>query len=163
MAEGQRSLLAPWLGGASSAPAATGNGGQRSMLAPWMGGASGGGIAPTTNGGVRSLFAFWMGGAGAGVAYVPPTGGGIEAGYALWSRARRRELEELEAAERRVIEELATQPAAEIKSAFALAGLLYRDEYADLLAFQRWELKRLEQIRLEEEAIVMTMFALLSR
>ena len=40
MAGGTRSLLAPWIGGASGPQAAEGNAGFTSLLAPWIGGAS---------------------------------------------------------------------------------------------------------------------------
>lgn len=165
MAEGQRSLLAPWLGGASSRPGAASNGGQRSMLAPWMGGASSGGIAPTTNGGVRSLFAFWMGGAASfGVPDQQATPGRIQHDFAAYVCRKRREIEELEEEAQRVIAERATAnvrvDAAADKRAFVRAGLAYRDIYAELLAAER-EIQR--QYLLEEEAIAMMMIALLSR
>ena len=41
-----RSLLAPWLGGASAPAAATAQAGIRSFLAPWLGGASASPVAP---------------------------------------------------------------------------------------------------------------------
>lgn len=69
---GVTSLLAPWAGGAGSAPAAPGgNGGITSLLAPWAGGASAPPVAPGGNGGYVSLLAPWMGGA-SGQAFVPP-------------------------------------------------------------------------------------------
>ena len=43
----------------------------RSMLAPWIGGASAP-QAPTTTGGTRSMLAFWMGGA-CSLGTTPPT------------------------------------------------------------------------------------------
>lgn len=69
---GFRSAL-PLLG-LSSAPSST-QGGVRSLLAPWVGGASAP-SAPATQGGYRSLLGFWIGGASAGSAPTPPTPGG---------------------------------------------------------------------------------------
>ena len=61
--------------------------GYRSLLAPWIGGAS----APQTGNGYRSLFAFWMGG-GAALAFVPPTpGDGVFGGRKL--RIRKQDLQ----------------------------------------------------------------------
>ena len=71
---GYKSLLAFWVGGASSVTPTT-TGGVKSLLAPWVGGAA---VSPTiTTAGFRSLFGFWAGGAFA-VAVVPssPSGGG---------------------------------------------------------------------------------------
>lgn len=73
------SLLAYWIGGASSQPGAAASGSVRSLLAPWIGGASSPAGAPATNGGFRSLLAFWAGGAtsGIGIPPAPVQGGGI--------------------------------------------------------------------------------------
>lgn len=62
MADGTRSLLAPWMGGAGNGPATTFQG-YRSVHAFWMGG---GATASTPAGatGRRGMLAFWMGGAG---------------------------------------------------------------------------------------------------
>lgn len=68
MAGGYKSLLAPWIGGASANPAAA-VGGVRSLLAPWIGGAAASATAQT--GGRRSLLAFWMGGATSGIVVSP--------------------------------------------------------------------------------------------
>jgi hypothetical protein len=79
--------------------------------------------------------------------------------FADYVRRKQRELEELEEDERRVIaERAAVKPTKRIVAAdmraFKAAGLQYRNQYAELLAFERQ--------RLEEEAIVMTMIAALS-
>jgi hypothetical protein len=61
VARGNRSLLAPWIGGASK-PHAAATQGNRSLLAPWIGGAAKPHVTATQ--GSRSLFAPWIGGAG---------------------------------------------------------------------------------------------------
>ena len=76
MSAGTRSLLAPWIGGASAAASAAG---RRSHLAPWIGGAS---AATVTRAGVRSLLAPWAGGAAAGIA--PASSGGYRGLLAFW-------------------------------------------------------------------------------
>lgn len=58
-----------------SGTASTTQGGYRSLLAPWVGGASAP-SAPATQGGYRGLLGFWIGGASAGSAPTPPTPGG---------------------------------------------------------------------------------------
>jgi hypothetical protein len=62
MASGFRSLVAYWLGGASSPPAPASTEGIRSLLAFWLGGASSAAAIAAT-GGFRSPMAFWIGGA----------------------------------------------------------------------------------------------------
>lgn len=65
---GYRGLLAPWIGGASSAPEAA-DAGFKGLLAPWIGGAA----SPSAdNSGYRSLLAFWAGGA-CNAGSIPPT------------------------------------------------------------------------------------------
>jgi len=61
------------MGGGSSGSAPTADTGVRSLLAPWMGGASSSGSAPTADTGVRSLLAFWTGGASSLGGIIPPT------------------------------------------------------------------------------------------
>jgi hypothetical protein len=70
----------------------------RSLLAPWIGGAS----APQVTPGVRSMLAFWMGGAVIGAAIQPPAPPPVDySGAFLWrpaaddSRQALREDEEL--------------------------------------------------------------------
>lgn len=73
MAEGYRSLAAPWIGGAASEPAVT-NGGVRSLFAFWIGGAAS--SPAVVNAGYRGLLAFWAGGAAnRQTAPVTPQGG----------------------------------------------------------------------------------------
>lgn len=64
---GVRSLVAPWIGGASSIGAERGS--FRSMVAPWLGGAS---VSPSNRGGFKSFCYLWGGGAGCRPV-TPPT------------------------------------------------------------------------------------------
>lgn len=84
---GYRSLLAFWVGGASSITPTT-TGGIKSLLAPWTGGAA---TAPvTTTAGYRSLLGFWVGGGFAGTEQlipITPSGGGSS--YARWPQQPR--------------------------------------------------------------------------
>ena len=72
MAGGNRSLLAPWIGGASSAP--TTQGGLKSLLAFWAGGANS--VEPSAiQGGFKSIFGYWAGGIYGQSAAEPPDEG----------------------------------------------------------------------------------------
>lgn len=71
----------------------------RSLLAFWLGGASSPPGAPATQGGFRSLLAFWAGGATSGASAPPPTtvefySGGWE--HHPWLRRRKQYVEEQE-------------------------------------------------------------------
>lgn len=161
MAGGYKSLLAPWIGGASSNPsAAVPNGGVRSLLAAWIGGASAPPGSPAANGGVRSLLAFWAGGATSGAvqpqAVVSPFySGGWE--HHPWLRKRKSYVEEQEIpeevseaivaiAEKAIGDGASRKPQKE--SVDELREFLdqkkqeWKELYIDLIRIEYWKLER---------------------
>ena len=62
-----RSMMAPWIGGASIGPASTTQVGYRGLMSFWAGGASPG-AASATQAGYRGFLGFWAGGGGPGPA-----------------------------------------------------------------------------------------------